>query len=257
MVGDLVPEDDVVWQFVRNLVKLIDQLTLSEYSQNDVTVLKNMIQYHNREYTNLFKDSLKPKHHFLYHYYRVVQESGPFKYLWTFPYEAKHKSLKSYVKNISSRRNVLLSLGTKLSVHFAHWLQNFDKNQIVFSKTSCLSINSIFNEQLRTCLSNLDNTLSYSFVKYKNILYKKNYIVYKSKPNLMAYEIKEIVAQNGVVYFLCIILRTEYSEHLTFFKKVDTNNPEMKLIKLSDLEYPPIEYHKCGKDMFLKPKFYF
>lgn len=104
LIGDVVNEDDNLWKFVLNLIELLDLLVLSEYTKSDIDNLREHIQFHNKEYTKNFNDTLKPKHHLLNHYCRVLQMSGPLKYLWTLPFESKHRQLKSYSKNITSRK---------------------------------------------------------------------------------------------------------------------------------------------------------
>lgn len=99
--------------------------------------LKEHITFHNKEYTKIFPDNLKPKHHFLNYYYRVIENSGPLKHLWTLPFESKHKELKSYTKNINSRKNVPLSLALKYLLIFSEFVINFDSKNVIFSKSKC------------------------------------------------------------------------------------------------------------------------
>lgn len=61
----------------------------------------------------LFKDTLKPKHHILTHYPRIILYSGPPKYYWGFRFEAKHKESKNYACSITSRKNITLTLAKK------------------------------------------------------------------------------------------------------------------------------------------------
>lgn len=90
IVGDLVDVNSELWAFVINLIELLDLLLLTDFTSLDVMNLKSHIEYHNREYVNLFSDTLKPKHHFLSHYPRILENSGPFIFLWTFSFESKH-----------------------------------------------------------------------------------------------------------------------------------------------------------------------
>lgn len=77
MVGDLVPEDDHVWLFFLNFLDIIDILMLFEITQESAEELKRRIEKHHRDYNRFFNDTLKPKHHFMLHYYRVILQSGP------------------------------------------------------------------------------------------------------------------------------------------------------------------------------------
>lgn len=68
MVGDLVPDDDEVWQFVLNLIEIIDILLCFEITTDLIDLLQLKFQEHNREYMRLFNNNLKHKHHNLIYY---------------------------------------------------------------------------------------------------------------------------------------------------------------------------------------------
>lgn len=110
---------------------MLDILLLTDFSNLDLVNLKHNIEFHNRQYIILFSDTLKPKHHFLLHYDRILEQSGPLKFLWTFKFESKHRELKSYTKNITSRRNIQLSLALKFCIKFADFILNFDTTSFI------------------------------------------------------------------------------------------------------------------------------
>lgn len=102
LVGDLVPGCDSVWLFLANFIELIDLLLLPSFNEQTILKLQSSTLYHSN-YTEIFKDTLKPKHHLLVHYFNIIKKSGPLKYLWSYRFESKHRELKTYTKNITSR----------------------------------------------------------------------------------------------------------------------------------------------------------
>lgn len=91
MIGDLVPDDDEVWQFILNLIELTDMILLFEIDQETINLLKHKIENHNKNDIRVFNDTLKPKFHNLIHYPTAILKSGPSRAIWCFKYEAKHK----------------------------------------------------------------------------------------------------------------------------------------------------------------------
>ncbi|XP_070073635.1 uncharacterized protein [Drosophila takahashii] len=87
----------------------------------------------------------------------IVQESGPVKHLWTFPFEANHKRLKTYTKNITSRKNVILSLAKKMCINFADFVHTFEVQDVVLSKSGCLSHSSLYSNEIANFISSTDN----------------------------------------------------------------------------------------------------
>lgn len=77
MIGDLIPNNDDTWLFFLNFLEIIDILMSHKLTQDLIACLKRLITKHNLDYVTLFKDTLKPKHHFLTHYPSIIQKSGP------------------------------------------------------------------------------------------------------------------------------------------------------------------------------------
>lgn len=91
MVGNVIPENNEVWLFYLNLLQLLDLVTSSVISIDDLEYLKNIISEHNLLYKDLFGKSLKPKHHFLIHYPTIISKIGPPIYYSSIRFEGKHK----------------------------------------------------------------------------------------------------------------------------------------------------------------------
>ncbi|XP_050530892.1 uncharacterized protein LOC126899759 isoform X4 [Daktulosphaira vitifoliae] len=123
-----------IWLFLINFIEMIDLLLLSNFNDQIILNVQNHITYHNNKYVELFQDKLKPKHHFLIHYCNIIRKSGSLKFVWCYRFESKHRQLKAYSKNITSRVQLPISLAIKYSIHFSDYNLNL-KN------SSCISAN--------------------------------------------------------------------------------------------------------------------
>ena len=83
IIGDLVNEDNEVWQFYLLLRQIIDLVTSRSFQTKCVTLLRTLISEHNEMYINLFKEILKPKFHHLVHYPNIISNFGPPIHFWS------------------------------------------------------------------------------------------------------------------------------------------------------------------------------
>lgn len=85
MAGDIIPTDEEVRQFYRNLWTFTFTILLLEHE----------IQRYNNIYILLFSDTLKPKFHNFTHCPNIIRQSGPVWKLWCFKYELWTYAVKS------------------------------------------------------------------------------------------------------------------------------------------------------------------
>lgn len=115
MAGDLIPENDEVWNFILILIKIVDLLLSYKFTESSIQYLEQLIKDHNSAYCTLFNNTLKPKHHFLIHYPNIIRESGPPRHYWCFRFEGKHKEMKTYARSITSRKKHHINTLQKIS----------------------------------------------------------------------------------------------------------------------------------------------
>lgn len=120
LVGDLIPLHEPVWNFYILLYKMLDILLSKTVSNSSIFYLKSIIEEHHKMYCNLFKETLKPKFHFLLHYPRIMTKVGPIRHIWCMRYEGFHKQLKSTAKIVTSRVNLLRTLCIKQQLVFSY-----------------------------------------------------------------------------------------------------------------------------------------
>lgn len=269
MVGDLVPEDDHVWLFFLNFLDIIDILMLFEITQESAEELKRRIEKHHRDYNRFFNDTLKPKHHFMLHYYRVILQSGPPRHYWSFPFETKHRDFKTYARNITSRRNVCVSIAKKYQFKFANYL--FEPDKPIYSVNSDHIIRSE-HEQLIThfCDENQfdsNHFRCYSQCIYFSKIYKRGHLISQVLDecceNSIIYQIVEIISFRDCdsIHLICKRFKVErYYIHFASFTidmSNESNQNEYNIIPIEMLCGPPINVHKTARGLnMIRPKQY-
>lgn len=259
IIGDLVSEDSELWSFVINLIELLDLLLLSEFTDLDILNLEQHVLFHNKQYTSIFSDTLKPKHHFLNHYCNIIKQSGPLKYLWTFPFESKHRELKSYIKNINSRKNVTLSISLKYCMQYSEFISNFKLNSYIFSHNKyCVKSSQFYNElKLKINKSQLLNCTCYQHIEINGTLYKKDFIIFSYTPDFTAYKIKEILCLHGKALLLCQEIQIcAYKKHFLSYL-VGSDLSTFELFNTENLSFPPVHLYTLNGQTFLRPKVFF
>lgn len=113
LIGDLVPLDDKTWEMYLTLREIIDILLASSITFETIELLATLITEHNALYLELFSETLKPKHHLLLHYPRLMTILGPLKNFSCIRFEGKHNELKKSAKVVSSRRNPANTIALK------------------------------------------------------------------------------------------------------------------------------------------------
>lgn len=248
MIADLIPEGDEVWDFFLCLLQIIDILLSNKFTFDSVSLLKQLIKDHNTKYCYLFKDSLKPKHHFLTHYPSIILYSGPPKHYWSFRFEAKHKEFKSYAQSTNSRKNITLTLAKKYQLKFAHYifsseadyLQVREKNKTIDKKEIDLT-KLWFKPHIRPT--------EYIKIIFKGTCYKIGYFLTKFTKQLCLFKIVNILVFEGdkhVVLVVDEILIEEFNSHYCSYK-VDLKETVIKtnlFYNITDFSGPPINVHK-------------
>jgi len=130
IIGDLIPLENPDWQLLLSLLIIIDLISKSEYSSEDLNELSNAVQKHHIAYIELY-GALKPKHHFLVHYASIIKRSGPIKHLWCMRFESKLREAKLYTHNMNSRVNPAYSIAIRSGLKFS---SRFLENLFFFKK---------------------------------------------------------------------------------------------------------------------------
>ena len=238
---------------------MIDILLLPQCNDSKLDELEHLIEKHNELYQNLFGDTLKPKHHNLIHYPRIIRYSGLPKFYWSFLFEAKHQELKSYSRVTSSRKNILLSIATKFQV--AYQITKPRDDFLQFSHHDEISSVAENISDLGFDILNL-NSKHFEKIEYLGTVYKKgSYLSITNNLNVIFFIITRIIIldANRKIYMLCQEIPTIFYDHYMSFEKIKSKEEKFILKSITAFDGPPVYSHKIlyGGEFIRKKHFFF
>lgn len=217
------------------LLDITQILTSQVFTPKLIDYVKYLIENYLENLIKLFECSLRPKHHFLLHYPRIIKVLGPPILLSAFKFEVKLKELKKITRSISSRKNLPQTLATRLQLNNCHRLGSETglSNRFRIGKTVNIHISNlphdILNKTDYICVDYIEiNGIRYSNV---NVLVSE-YI--HDNPLLYKVENVYITEENEIkVYFLCKKFEIiGYNAH--FMAYLIRKTTELKFISLND-----------------------
>lgn len=116
--GDLVPEGDKHWKLYILLRKILCICLSTKIAQKNIIELENTISRHHMLFAKLHGRTLKPKHHHMLHFPRIMREIGPLQNIWSMRYEAKHQQCKQIAAMTRNRVNICRTLALKNQLNF-------------------------------------------------------------------------------------------------------------------------------------------
>lgn len=264
LFGDVIPENDKVWNFILSLIELTSLVLLPKFNNELLKTLEDQIEYHHFHYRQLFAEPLKPKYHILLHYVQTIRKIGPPRYTWSFRFEAFHQIFKKYCRNITSRRNICFTLCTKAKLIFMNDIKHLNHFKDPLTYKNPISLRSIdlpYFSKLN--LTNELLTLNFKTVcalTYKGTEYKVGQFLTKSLSNLRSvelYEIKDILISNNTVRIACQQWEVEeYCYHFAAFK-VNMAKSVYDIMTIDVFDGPPIHVYNVQDVSYIRLKKYF
>lgn len=247
LIGDLVPVNNTVWEVFLVLRQIINIIMSSSFTSATIQLLETLISEHHSLYMEVFAEPLKPKHHFIVHYPRLLRRLGPLKHLSCFRFEAKHKQFKENAKAIRSRRNCPYTLALKHKLILSHR----------FLSKKGFSDRLSLGPTLRQKLTNLPDYLDFKNTLPCNIQYeyvldtwlKVNGITYH-KGMAIAMYVKDNTIVFGEIHYMTINNMRQISFICTKFhtKAVNRHYCAFEVIKKSVWRFILLCSAKCSHD---------
>ena len=249
MIGDLIPENDKMWDLLIVLIKIIDVVMLPNITEIQINSLKHLVSKHNSLYMQLFNEPLKPKFHFLLHYPSAIRKCGPLKNLWCMRFEGLHKQFKNPAKATNSRVNISFTLAVKAGLKFSNTLvtEKFFETDLIFDEkhiTLC-NLQLMYKEIIRNSIDlDLSQARCTQTLKFRGKTYKKHFFLTKSNTQpVLLYEIEQIILHNSELYFLCRQWPiNHFSEHYQAYITYKHTNI-FSLHFIQEFDGPPIHLH--------------
>ena len=164
----MVKEGNIVWQLYTKLRKIVDILLSPKFTYTDVLEVELYIHEHHKLYVKIFGD-LKYKFHVLLHYARMMLRIGPLCKCWSMRMESKHREIKRIITNISSRINVLQSVGIRHQLNLIKYnYLEYQQEEVNYGEVlQDISIHAYFHD------GDNDSKSVLSSVTINEITYKK------------------------------------------------------------------------------------
>lgn len=217
------------------LLDITQILTSQVFTNKLIDHVKYLIENYLENLIKLFDCTLKPKHHFLLHYPRIIKVLGPPILSSSFKFEAKHKELKKITRSISSRKNLPQTLATRLQLNNCHKLGSETglSNRFRIGKSVNVNISNLPRDILIKPDYVCVDFIEINGIRYNNV----NVLVYKyEQDNPLFYKIENVFISEESeikIYFLCKKLETiGYNAHLMAYRVKKTT--EFKFIALDD-----------------------
>lgn len=248
----ILPESHCLFKYGLLLVDLLDICFKNSYSNADLEKLRSTVTSHNKEFLRIFNNQNSPrlltaKFHFLLHYVRVVQNSGPLKHLWSMRFEAKHQHLKSQAKIMYSRRNICYTFAKKIC--FQNASSNLNSSKFLKAVKDFTKSRDRFKEDYKNLLSSFD---SCSRVNLNGTMYLIGDYIISHEANI-AYKILQIAVDDDKDNAMFVVEKfaLKYIKNLRSFKLCESLN-EIECHDSCHFTNPPLNCHLFEKDFYLR-----
>lgn len=203
IIGHKIPRELKEWR-IYIIMKQINDLVCSKIiDTRTYELLQTLVHEHHELYTECFGD-LKPKHHFLVHYPRIMKLIGPLFANCNLRFESFHKKFKNVANAVNCRINLLTTFATKYEYQFANLLLNFENSFLKpkFGKTE--SVDSSFIFQKYNFFTKYNKMFGASWVDTAGIHIKTNCVIQ------IGVEADEMPIFGLVNHIICIDDKTIY-----------------------------------------------
>lgn len=178
IIGHRVNKDCPEWRLYVVLRRILSIVTAKTIHRRTHEYLSDLITQHHNLYLQCFPDdTLKPKHHFMIHYPRIMQYIGPLSSVSCMRYESYHKKFKNVSKVVSCRINLLTTFAKKIEYQLSYFFLYFEKTlkEPKFGKFEDMDKISLFRKY--GFASDSNKIVVSGFVDFGGILIKRNCVV--------------------------------------------------------------------------------
>lgn len=191
IIGEYIDERNPYWNLFISLRKMLTIILSNTISNEACDELKLIVEEHNKLYTELFHEPLKPKHHHLIHYPMILKNIGPIKPLSSFRCESKHRISKLAANTVASRKNISKTLAIKHQLQLCNRFAQKDGFNLNISctKSTLFNIYDIFPEinnmplESQSILKNFcKSSVLAETVQVHKTVYKNGQVLYISGP---------------------------------------------------------------------------
>ena len=256
MFGRLVPGNNRFWQLLIQMRRILSLITSPSFNTDWCDYLDNLIFEHHDEYIELF-GPLKPKHHFMLHYSKIIKMMGPLEHIQAIRGEAKHREGKLTSNSVSIRVNTCKTISIKQQLILSNRLLLNKGFKFDFS-SGCLKD---LSEETADALNNLtefspEDFIAADMLQIYNTKYRCDFAVRIDGHDELSMfaQIKDILVStnnNDVLFFRNYIKTVSFFEHFFAYEVIRIS--KVIFVKQSDLlnHRPVLVYERSEKVYFI------
>ena len=266
-----VEKNDLVYQFLIDLVNLVQRLYTPVIRDESLNEMKRMIRDHLQMFTELFPDkNIIPKQHYLVHVPSMISRLGPPVRTSCYSFEAAHK----YFKRIAQKqnfKNICLSLMKRyqrlVCMEFDLDNNSFVNPPLLSSALKCGVIKSISEEEKNRIVALLPQTeirsvSKLSWVSLFGTKYTKDsFLIISASENPITPhfgKIEVVWLIDGIVYFeLCSVDTIKFEDNLQAYLFQESLCNDLSMLRYDKIvDYNvifPKELHGLN---YLQPKYF-
>lgn len=178
IIGHRINKYSSEWKLYLVLRQILSIVTAKTVHIQTYQLLSSLISTHHNLYLQCFPDdNLKPKHHFMVHYPRIMQAIGPLSSVSCMRYESFHKKFKNISKVVSCRINLLTTFAKKIEFQFSHFFLYFEGTLKKVKFGLIDDADKIFLYRKYNFRTDSKKTVLSSFVDVGGILVKRNSVI--------------------------------------------------------------------------------
>ncbi len=220
MIGDLIPEDfSTYWEIYKNLKKILDIIRCSIFHPNLTHYFQSIIEEYLTNLKDVFPEvNLKPKHHYLLHYPRIMSMVGPLWKTSSMRYESKHRIGKMTSRVALCRINVCHTIAVKNQLQLNYHLlsKNFESNIWEGGPVLRKNLNEISDGKIKCILPpNTSEILTMNWIKHfgKKVVVNDSIVIFPTHDGPAFFIIKLIFLNHVEISLILSELSVYFDDH--------------------------------------------
>ncbi|KAJ8686382.1 hypothetical protein QAD02_022176 [Eretmocerus hayati] len=269
MIAERIKDpDDAVWLSFLTLTEVVEIVCAPMIHESYLPYLDSLICDYLSLRKKLFPTfNLRPKHHYMRHYAKLIFFFGPLIKVGTMRFESKHKFFKRSIRYSMNFINVLKSLSEKHEL-FQTYVRlgadtRFDVETVETNpfEMSCNLYRQEILDAIRKTVPSVQNLFESCSVVIKGTEYKKGYVLSISQRGYQDHVVLGKMClflsdSDQNIYILFEILNHSFEPRLRAYQIQNTESYECRAIS-EEMNLKPMPIYKVHNMFLVKPKYGF
>ncbi|KAK3921010.1 Transcriptional repressor protein YY1 [Frankliniella fusca] len=261
LIGDKIQTvNDPVWLAVLRLIEIMEIITAPVIHKSFLGQLQYLINDFLSLRVSTFPSvPIRPKHHYVTHYPKLIQEMGNLMKVWTLRFETKHSFFKQLTRVMRNFKNITYSLAEKHQLFQAYLRLGARGDYETFSASEKVLFHfNLYNEELQTAVYKAElvgDIFECSKLIYKGSAYQKGKVVVMAQEyynsNVVMGRIALLLVDDIQSFLVLEVLQTEFAAPMRVFKLKERIRYECvtldSLLSLEPLHVYTLDTSPCVK----------